>query len=145
MYYSREWAPSRRLAAQRAPGLRATCRVATRSLEDAERSRWLGETHLGRPPGDDDPASPYQRRDSGKAPRLFRDSLCLVEPAPRLVLLAEHPQAPLVVSHRSRQEKAPWKDLDSVTGNVERINSCGPVYLGAVCRAVPPARAHSSG
>ena len=96
-------------------------------LEEAE--RWLAWRDAPWPaPGDDDPASPYQKRFRQGATLVPR-FLCLVEPAPAGPL-GVHPQAPLVVSHRSRQEKAPWKDLDSVTGNVEH-QFLRPVYLGA--------------
>lgn len=72
-------------------------------------------------------ASPYQTRFRNGA-TLFPRVLCLVEQAPP-GLLGVHPQAPLVVSRRSRQEKLPWKRLDSLTGNVERA-FLRPVYLG---------------
>ena len=71
--------------------------------------------------------SPYQqkfRQGATLVPRF----LCLVEPAPAGPL-GVHPQAPLVESRRSSQEKAPWKDLDPLRGNVEQ-RFLRPVYLG---------------
>ena len=54
--------------------------------------------------------------------------LCLVEPA-AAGPLGGAAQAPLVTSRRSRLEKTPWKDLNSLTGNLER-QFLRPVYLG---------------
>ena len=78
--------------------------------------------------GDDGAAvSPYQRKFRQGATLVPR-FLCFVEPA-AAGPLGGAAQAPLVVSRRSRLEKAPWKDLDSLTGNLER-QFLRPVYLG---------------
>ena len=77
--------------------------------------------------GDDDASSPYQRKFRQGATLVPR-VLCLVEPA-AAGPLGGAAQAPLVASRRSRQEKAPWKDLDPLKGNVER-QFLRPVYLG---------------
>ena len=78
--------------------------------------------------GDDGAAvSPYQRKFRQGATLVPR-FLCFVEPA-AAGPLGGAAQAPLVVSRRSRLEKAPWKDLGSLTGNVER-QFLRPVYLG---------------
>ena len=71
--------------------------------------------------------SPYREKFLNGA-TLFPRVLCFVEPAP-VGPLGTHPQAPLVVSRRSSQEKAPWKDLDALKGNVER-RFLRPAYLG---------------
>ena len=108
---------------------RASGQLPRRDATSAEAERRLAWRHAPWPASaDDDAASPYQRRFRQGATLVPR-FLCLVEPAPAGPL-GVHPQAPLVVSHRSRQEKAPWKDLDSVTGNVEH-RFLRPVYLGA--------------
>ena len=107
---------------------RASGQLPRRDATPAEAERWLAWRVAPWPPLGDDPASPYQQRFRHGAtlvPRL----LCLVEPAP-VGPLGVHPQAPLVVSHRTRQEKAPWRDLDSLSGNVEH-RFLRPVYLGA--------------
>ena len=71
------------------------------------------------PIGDDGMAvSPYQARFRQGATLVPR-FLCLVEQAPAGPL-GVHPQAPLVVSRRSPQEKPPWKHLDPLRGNIER-------------------------
>ena len=78
--------------------------------------------------GDDGAAvSPYQNVFLNGA-TLFPRVLCFVEPA-ATGPLGSHPLAPLVVSRRSRQEKSPWKDLDSLRGNVEH-RFLRPAYLG---------------
>ncbi len=78
--------------------------------------------------GDDDAAaSPYReafRQGATLVPRF----LCLVESAPAGPL-GGNLDAPQVASRRSRQEKAPWKFLDPLRGNVER-RFLRPVYLG---------------
>lgn len=77
--------------------------------------------------GDDDVSSPYKdtfRQGATLVPRV----LCLVQPVAAGPLGgASH--APLVASRRSSQEKAPWKHLDPLKGNVER-QFLRPVYLG---------------
>ena len=107
---------------------RASGQLPRRDADPAEAERWLAWRDAPWPAPGDDAASPYQQRFRQGAtlvPRL----LCLVEPAP-VGPLGVHPQAPLVISRRSRQEKAPWRDLDSLTGNVER-QFLRAVYLGA--------------
>ena len=83
--------------------------------------------HPGRLRGDNNAASPYLdkfRQGATLVPRF----LCLVEPA-AAGPLGGASDAPLVASRRSPQEKAPWKHLDPLTGNVER-QFLRPVYLG---------------
>ena len=77
--------------------------------------------------GDDEAASPYQRKFRQGATLVPR-CLCLVEPAAASPL-GGAAQAPLVTSRRSRQEKPPWKGLDPLKGNVER-QFLRPAYLG---------------
>ena len=78
--------------------------------------------------GDDDATgSPYReafRQGATLVPRF----LCFVESAPAGPLGGSL-DAPQVASRRSRQEKAPWKDLEPLRGNVER-RFLRPVYLG---------------
>jgi len=54
--------------------------------------------------------------------------LCFVDEAPAGALGA-NPAAPLVQSHRSSQEKPPWKDLRGLRGRIE-AEFLRPVYLG---------------
>ena len=107
---------------------RASGQLPRRDATPAEAECWLAWRDAPWPSPGDDVASPYQRKFRQGATLVPR-FLCLVEVAPAGPL-GVHPQAPLVVSHRSRQEKAPWKDLDSLTGNVEH-RFLRPVYLGA--------------
>ena len=78
--------------------------------------------------GDHDAAgSPYRaafRQGATLVPRF----LCFVESA-SAGPLGGSLEAPQVASRRSRQEKAPWKDLEPLRGNVER-RFLRPVYLG---------------
>ena len=108
---------------------RASGQLPRRDATPAEAERWLNWRDAPWPQMGDDSAegSPY-RKSFVNGATLVPRVLCLVEPAP-VGLLGSHPQAPLVVSRRSRQEKAPWKDLDPLTGNVER-RFLRPVYLG---------------
>ena len=98
---------------------RASGELPRRDATPAEADRWLGWRDAPWPEIGDDgtKVSPYQqkfRQGATLVPRF----LSLVEPAP-VGPLGVHPKAPLVVSRRSRQEKAPWKNLDPLTGNVE--------------------------
>lgn len=71
--------------------------------------------------------SPYRnafRQGATLVPRM----LCLVEPVPGGRLGATS-SAPLVRSRRSKQEKTPWKDLESLQGQIES-EFLYPVYLG---------------
>ena len=78
--------------------------------------------------GDDDAAaSPYReafRQGATLVPRF----LCFVESAPAGPLGGSL-EAPQVASRRSRREKPPWKDLNSLTGNIEH-QFLRPAYLG---------------
>ena len=85
---------------------------------------------------------PYQRKFRQGATLVPR-FLCLVELAPTGPL-GVHPQAPLVVSHRSRQEKAPWKGLGLVDGQCGASIPAARIP-GCICRAVPPAQAAARG
>ncbi|MDE2898134.1 MAG: N-6 DNA methylase [Chloroflexota bacterium] len=109
--------------------LRASGQLPHRDATPDEAERWL-KWHVAPWPttGDDDAsASPYQKSFHQGATLVPR-FLCLVEPA-AAGPLGSAAQAPLVTSRRSRQENAPWRDLDSLTGNVER-QFLRPVYLG---------------
>ncbi len=82
------------------------------------------------------PAPDTAQRKGGSAYRAaFRQGAILI---PRAFVLVErkasgrlgsNPAAPLVVSRRSTQEKRPWRDLDSLEGNVEK-EFLFPVLLG---------------
>jgi SAM-dependent methyltransferase len=63
------------------------------------------------------------RQGATMVPRM----LCLVDLVD--VALGANPQAPLVQSHRSKQEKSPWKTLPALRGNVE-AEFLRPLYLG---------------
>ncbi len=95
--------------------------------EEAERRLSWRDAAWPEIAADDVTSSPYQksfRQGATLVPRF----LCLVEQAPA-GFLGINPLAPLVVSRRSRQEKAPWKDLEPLRGNVER-EYLRPAYLG---------------
>ena len=78
--------------------------------------------------GDDDaPASPYREKFLNGA-TLFPRVLCFVQPV-AAGPLGGAALAPLVASRRSSQEKAPWKNLDPLTGNIEH-QFLRPAYLG---------------
>jgi hypothetical protein len=73
------------------------------------------------------PGSPYRdafRQGATMVPRM----LCVVEPA-ATGPLGGNPGAPLVQSRRTSQEKAPWKTLGLLRGNVE-AQFLRPLYLG---------------
>lgn len=84
----------------------------------------------------DDPALQVAQHRGGSAYRrrfrngatLFPRLLCLVE-RQTLGRLGGDPTAPLVISRRSSQEKAPWKSLPSITHRVESA-FLRPVLLG---------------
>ena len=84
----------------------------------------------------DSPALTTARTEGGSPYRsLFRQGAILV---PRAFVLVEHrssgrlgsnPASPLVESKRSTQEKKPWRELDSLSGNIER-DFLFPILLG---------------
>ncbi len=98
---------------------RASGRLPRRDATAEQAARHLAWADAPWPPViDETAASPYGaafRQGATFVPRF----LCLVEQAPPSPI-GGNPQAPLVVSRRSRQEKAPWKDLPALEGNVER-------------------------
>ena len=108
---------------------RASGQLPQRDAAPAAAEQWLVWQDAPWPEiGDDGTgASPYREKFLNGA-TLFPRVLCFVEPAPAGPL-GVHPQAPLVESRRSRQEKAPWKNLNPLKGNVER-QFLRPVYLG---------------
>ena len=118
---------------------RASGQLPRRDASPTEANRWLSWREAPWPSvGNDHEASPYKSRFHQGA-TLLPQVLCLVELAAAGPLGAAA-QAPLVHSRRSPQEKGPWKDLDSVTGNVER-GFVRPAYLGrsvAPFRLLPP-------
>lgn len=59
---------------------------------------------------------------------VFPRVLCVVEVAPA-GSLGTNPEAPVVQSHRTSQEKQPWKQMGLLRGNVER-EFLRPLYLG---------------
>ncbi len=76
---------------------------------------------------DEEGGSPYReafRQGATMVPRM----LCVVERAPPGPL-GGNPNAPLVHSRRTSQEKPPWKGLDSLGRNVE-TDFLRPLYLG---------------
>ncbi len=107
---------------------RASGELPRRDATPAEADRWLAWRDAPWPDvGAGDAASPYQdkfRQGATLVPRF----LCLVEPV-AAGPLGGASQSPLVASRRSRQEKVPWRDLDTLKGNVER-QFLRPVYLG---------------
>ena len=107
---------------------RASGELPRRDATLAEADRWLAWREASWPnAGAGDAASPYHdkfRQGATLVPRF----LCLVEPV-AAGPLGGASQTPLVASRRSRQEKAPWKNLDPLKGNLER-QFLRPVYLG---------------
>ena len=107
---------------------RASGQLPRRDATPEEADEWLAWREAAWPAaGDVEASSPY-REEFRQGATLVPRFLCLVEQAAAgpLGVAAE---APLVASRRSRQEKAPWRNLDPITGNVER-QFLRPVYLG---------------
>ena len=78
--------------------------------------------------GDDSAEESPYRKSFVNGATLVPRVLCLVKPT-AAGPLGSATDTPLVASRRSRQEKAPWKSLDPLKGNVER-QFLRPVYLG---------------
>jgi hypothetical protein len=74
-----------------------------------------------------DGGSPYRRAFRNGA-TLYPRMLCFIDRAPA-GRLGMNPAAPRVVSHRSSQEKPPWKGLPNIEANVE-ASFLHPVLLG---------------
>ncbi len=108
---------------------RASSQLPRRDATPTEADRSLAWRVAPWPATGDDGAvlSPYQKRFRQGATLVPR-FLCLVEPA-EAGPLGGAAHAPLVASRRSRQEKAPWKNLDPLKGNVER-QFLRSVFLG---------------
>jgi len=76
---------------------------------------------------DDGSFSPYRDQFRNGA-TIFPRVLCTVELVSDIPFGA-NPDAPLVESRRTSQEKSPWKNLQSLRGNIER-EFLRPLYLG---------------
>jgi SAM-dependent methyltransferase len=94
--------------------------------EEAERAlRWRRAPW---PAAADEEAGSSYRKQFKNGATIFPRVLCTVH---RVAggFLGENPDAPLVESRRTRQEKSPWKDLPPLRGNVE-LEFLRPLYLG---------------
>jgi hypothetical protein len=72
--------------------------------------------------------SPYREAFANGA-TLYPLMLCLVERSVAAARLGTNPDAPVVKSRRSPQEKKPWKDLEDLDGQIE-AEFLRPVLLG---------------
>jgi len=97
------------------------------SMAEAEEN--LNWNEIPWPPGIDDEEVPSPYRDAFKnGATIFPRVLCVVEFVSNIPFGA-NPDAPVVESRRTSQEKPPWKNLASLRGNIER-EFLRPLYLG---------------
>lgn len=100
-----------------------------RDASTAEAEENLIWNEIPWPPGIDDDEVPSPYRDAFKnGATIFPRVLCVVELAPNIPFGA-NPDAPVVESRRTSQEKPPWKNLPSLRGNIEK-EFLRPLYLG---------------